>query len=207
MTVPSARVPSRRLGKLLGLGLGLALAVLVAACGDDAGSDETDRATSTSAPTTTASTTTSEDPEVADRQAVIDAYMAAEEAAIAASAPPTPNPDLPALLETHTGLILNRRRETILGLRANGWAIRYPPDSVYREEVALVEFDGADVAVLNVCAVDDAERFVVETGEVIASGLVTVQHTAAMQREDGVWKLAERREQQQWDGEAGCAVD
>ena len=187
------------------LGVGLLLVVLLAGCGDDAGSNEADGATTTSTTSTTTSTTT--DPEAAERKAVTAALEAADDAFLAAAAPPVPNPDLPALIETHTGPMLEQRQGVVLGLRGNGWAIRLPEESRFRLEVQSVEFESDDVAILDVCAVDDGERFVVETGEVIAEGLFTVQSTDAMQRVDGVWKLAERREENRWDGEAGCAVD
>lgn len=184
--------------------LALVLASSAVGCGDDGGEAADGATTSTSIPSSTTSTT---DPQATERQGVIDAYLAAEEAAIAAAAPPAPNPDHPDLVATHTGPMLEQRQEVFGGLRAIGRAIRYPPDSKYREEVESVEFDGEDVAILTVCAVDDGERIVVETGEVISSGVATGQLTAVMRRVDGVWKLAERREEQQWEGEAGCAVD
>lgn len=196
-------VSRRRPSELLSVGL--ILAVLLAGCGDDAGSNEADGATTTTTAPTTTSTTT--DSEAAEHQAVTDAVEAADEAFLAAAAPPVPNPDLPALMETHTGPMLEQRQEVVLGLRGNGWAIRLPEESHFRLEVQSVEFDGDDVAILDVCAVDDGERFVVETGEVIAGALFTVQSTDAMRRVDGVWKLAERREENRWEGEAGCAVD
>jgi hypothetical protein len=185
--------------------LALVLASSAAACSDDGGEAADGATTSTS--TESSTTATIEDREAAQRQAVIDAYLAAEEAAAEASAPPTPNPEHPALLETHTGPMLVQRQEVFRGLRANGWAIRLPEGSKYREEVESVEFESDDSAILNVCVVDDGERFVVATGEVISSGLATGEITAAMRLVDGVWKLAERREEQQWEGEAGCAVD
>ena len=186
---------------------GLALGLLLASCGDDDAGDGAGGATSSTTATSSATTTaTTEDPEAVERQAVIDAYLAAEDAALAASAPPTPNPELPALLSTHTGLILEERQETILGLRANGWAIRLPEASRFNLDVESVQFEGDNVAILEVCGLDDGERFVVETGEVIASGLVTVELTAAMERVDGVWQLSERREENQWEGQAGCAA-
>jgi hypothetical protein len=103
--------------------------------------------------------------------------------------------------------MLEQTQELLVGLRENGWAIRYPEDSRYRVDVESVEFEGADTAILAVCTVDDGERFVVETGDVVASGLGTVHWTAAMRRVDGVWKLAERREENRWQGEGGCAAD
>jgi hypothetical protein len=180
------------------------LATLIAGCGDDGG--DGNGATGTTSTVNPTSTTT-EDPDAAERQAVIDAYLAAEEAAATASAAPAPNPEHPDLLATHTGPMLEQRQEVFGGLRANGWAIRLPEGSKYREEVRSVEFDGEDIAILDVCVVDDGERFVVDTGEVIASGVATVQWSAGMRRVDGGWKLAERREENRWEGEAGCALD
>ena len=140
---------------------------------------------------------------------MIAAYEAADEAASAALAPPTPDPEHPDLLATHTGPMLEQRQTVARGLAADGRAIRLPESSRYRVEVESVEFDPDDpeVAFLTTCAVDDGERFVVETGEVIAEGLYTIAFTEAMQRVDGTWKLAERREENRWEGEAGCAVD
>jgi hypothetical protein len=105
--------------------------------------------------------------------------------------------------------MLEQRQMVAQGLAANGWAIRLPVDTRYRVEVGSVEFDpdDPDVAFLTTCAVDDGERFVVVTGELIADGLWTIEFTDAMQRVDDAWKLAERREENRWEGEAGCAVD
>jgi hypothetical protein len=183
--------------------LALVLASSLAGCGDDGGEAADGATTSTSTSSSTSSTT--EDREAAERQAVVDAYNAAADAAIAASAPPAPNPDDPDLLATHTGPMLEQRQGVFRGLRANGWAIQYPEDSRYRVEIESVAFEGDDVAILDVCGVDDGERVVVETGEVLAGGVWTVQATAAMRRVDDMWKLAERREENRWEGEAGCA--
>lgn len=187
--------------------IGVSLVLLLVGCGsDDDTGDEAEDAVSSTAATSSATTTENpEDPEAGERQTVIDAYKAASDAAIAASAPPMPDPNAPALLETHTGPMLKQRQDTFRALLANGWAIRYPPDSKYRVEVDSVEFEGDDIAILDVCVVDDGERIVVATGEVITSGLGTVEWTAAMRRVDGSWRLAERREKNRWDGEAGCA--
>jgi outer membrane murein-binding lipoprotein Lpp len=194
---------ARRLAAVLGTtALG---AACLTGCSDDDGADE---ASSTTA-TTELTTTVLVDPEEAEREAVIAAYEAADEAANAASAPPTPNPEHPDLLATHTGPMLEQRQMVFSGLAANGWAIRLPENSKFRVEVESVEFDpdDPDIAILTVCAVDDGERFVVETGEIVADGLFTIEFAAAMQRVDGVWMLAERREENRWEGEAGCAVD
>jgi hypothetical protein len=198
-----ARSVSRR-ATAAGIAVVIVLAGL-AGCGDDGEGDGGDGATGTTS-TVSATSTTTQDPE-AERQEVINAYLAAEEAAAAASSAPAPNPEHPDLLATHTGPMLQQRQEVFGGLRANGWAIRLPEGSKYREDVRSVDFDGEDIAILDVCVVDDGERFVVDTGEVIASGVATVQWSAAMRRLDGAWKLAERREENRWEGEAGCALD
>jgi hypothetical protein len=115
-----ARLVTRRAAAVAMVAVALVPAALIAACGDDG--DGGNGATGTTS-TVMATSTTTVDPEAEERQAVIDAYLAAEEAAIGASAAPVPDPNDNALLETHTGLILDRRQETIRGLRANGWAL------------------------------------------------------------------------------------
>lgn len=201
--------PARRLAAVLGAtALG---AALLTGCSDDGGADEASLTTATTELTTT--TTEVADSEEAEREAVIAAYEDAVSAASEALAPPTPNPEHPDLLATHTGPMLEQRQTVARGLLANGWAIRLPEDTRFRAEVdpESVEFDpdDPDVAFLTACSVDDGERFVVETGEPAADsgGLFTIEFSVAMQRIDGVWKLAERREENRWEGEAGCAVE
>lgn len=211
----SRRGPSMPFRAVVSTALGLVLLGFVSlpGCGSgasDGGSSGDGDVSGTTIEIPTATTTeASHDPQEAERQAVIDALLAAEDAATAATAPPTPNPEHPDLLATHTGPMLEQTQMLAIGLAANGWAIRLPENTRFRTEVESVEFDPArpDVAFLETCAVDDGERFVVATGEIIAGGLVTVEFTDAMQRLDGLWKLAERREENRWEGEAGCALD
>jgi hypothetical protein len=194
-------------------GLGAALivtalgAAVVAGCGDDSAAE--DRSTTTEAPSATVTEEPAADSQDDERQAVIDAYQAADVAASAALGPSTPDPEHPDLVATHTGPMLEQRQMVAQGLAVNGWAIRLPENSKYRVEVESVEFDpdDPDVAFLTTCAVDDGERFVVETGEIVADGLSTIEFTEAMRRVDGTWRLAERREENRWEGVAGCAVD
>jgi hypothetical protein len=186
--------------------LGGALSLLAVSCGGDSEEAE-DRPRPT---TTERETTTTLDPEEVARQEVIAAREAADEAWIEGWAPPTPNPDDPVLEETHTGLMLDRVKDTAEGLQRNGFAVRLPADSQHRLEVESVRFqniEGKEVALLDVCTVDDSERIVVSTGEVLASGVTTTKAAEAMQKVDGVWKLAERREDDQQEGVVGCAVD
>lgn len=180
------------------------VAVLALACSDDddggGGAVASDSTTTTSDPTTTTTT----DPDEALEAEIVDAYEASSRAFIDAAA--VPDPEFPAFVATHVGPMLEQRRGVLVGLQADGRVIRYPPNSQYRIEVQDVEIDG-DVARLEVCVVDDGERVVVSTGEVVAGGVGTVQARAAMQRVDGTWRLAERTQEAEWEGIAGCAVD
>ena len=187
--------------------LGGALSFVAAACsgGDSEEADDDPGPTTTEEPTTTTL-----DPEEAARQEVITAREAADQAQIDALAPPTPDPELPALAETHTGLMLDRMTQTANGLKMSGIASRLPEDTQHSVEVESVRFDevdGVEVAYLEVCIVEDAERIDPATGQVLETGVVTFASTEAMQREDEVWKLAERRQDSVEEGVTGCAID
>lgn len=187
-------------------------AALLVGCGDDDAADDESSATTEQA-STTGSTEPPPDSEEAEREAVSAAYKDAVIAASEALAPPTPDPEHPDLLATHTGPMLEQRQTVANDLDANGWAIRLPEDTKFRTEVLAesveIDPDDPDVAFLTACSVDDGERIVVETGEPVADGggLFTIEFSVAMQRVDDVWKLAERREVNRWEGEAGCAGD
>ena len=190
--------PARR--RLLAL---FAIAVLAAAsCSDDdGGAVASDSTTSSTARPSTTSTTA--DPDEALEEEVEAAYIASSRAFIDAAAIPDPN--FPALAATHTGPMFEQRHGVLLGLQADGRIIRYPPSSQYRIEVSDIEIDG-DTARFEVCVVDDGETVVASSGEVVAHGLFTVQARAAMRRIDGTWRLAERLEDGEWEGIAGCAA-
>lgn len=180
----------------------LAVAVLAASCSDD-GNDGAVASDSTTTTVRRSTTTTTADPTEAAEAEVEAAYVASSRAFIDAAAIPDPN--FPALAATHTGPMLEQRREVLLGLQTDGRVIRYPPNSQYRIEVTDVEIDD-DVARFVVCVVDDGETVVASSGEVVAHGLFTVQVRAAMRRVDGTWRLAERLEDGEWEGIAGCAA-
>lgn len=175
--------------------------VLVASC-----SNGSDGASSASTSTTRRpTTTTTADPTTAAESEVKAAYEASSRAFIDAAA--IPDPDFPALAATHTGPMLDQRRKVLQALKADGRIIRYPPNSKYRIDIDEKTFKlEGDVATFEVCVVDDGERVVAATGEVISSGLGTAQARAAMRRIDGVWKLAERVQLAEWQGVAGCAA-
>lgn len=192
------RHASRRLSVVL-----LAALLLGAACGDDDTNDAAPPAESTT--TTRRPTTTTTDPTEALEAEVIAAYEASSRAFIDAAA--IPDPSFPALEATHTGPMLDQRQRVLRALQAEGRIIRYPPNSRYRVEVdeGTFEHEG-DVATFELCGVDDGERVVVATGEVVAGGAGTVHARVAMQRVDGAWRLAERQQIAEWEGVAGCAA-
>lgn len=189
----------------------LAALLLLTACGggDDrpAAADESDRRTTTTAPAETTSTLS---PRQQEEQAVREAHAAAIRAREESAAAPAANPDLPAITETHTGLMLQEWQATTSGMRTAGWVDRFPPNTQHRVEIDSIRFDevnGQQVAYLDVCAVNDSERVDLQTGEAVSGGVFTFQVTDAMQKVDGRWKLAERQERARWEGVAGCAVD
>jgi hypothetical protein len=152
-------------------------------------------------PSTTSTTTGAAD---AVRAEVERAYRASSEAFIDAAAVPDPN--WPALAATHTGAMLEQRRNVLLAMQADGVVIRYPTPTQYRAEVDDIELTD-DRATLEVCTVDDGESVVVATGEVVAGGLVSVAARAALRRVDGSWRLEAREQLGKWEGVAGCASD
>jgi hypothetical protein len=178
-----------------------------AACSDDDGDGGAVSSDSTTSTTTRPSTTTTTtDPTAVLEAEISEAYEVSSRAFIDAAAVPDPN--LPALAATHTGPMYEQRRGVLLALQADGRVIRYPENSQYRVEIDEDSFEvDGDVARFEICGVDDGERVVVATGEVVAGGVVTVEARVAMQRVDGVWKLAERQQLAEWEGVAGCAVE
>jgi len=176
------------------------------ACSDGGAESTTPRTTTTSS--TTATVTTASSPtstSVASEEAAARAgYEAASRAFIEAAA--NPDPDSVAVASTHTGLMLDQRRATLRGLRAEGKAIRYPTPSQYRIEIEEVSIDG-DVARLTACVVDDGATVDAASGATLAGATVTTKVRAAMKMVDGSWRLAERVKTDEWDGVAGCAAD
>jgi hypothetical protein len=189
----------------IAVALVVGLASLGACSGDDDDAADDEPSTTTTVPE---STTTTVDATAAREAAVREARQAADDARIESAAPPEANPDDPKIEETHTGPMLEQWKQTTTGLKVNGWAIRYPEDTQHRVEVTSIRFDeddGQEVAFLEVCSVEDSDRIVVATGEVLAGGVSTVKATEAMRKVDGVWKLAERREDDYQEGVVECA--
>jgi hypothetical protein len=186
------------------LAIALVVAVLGAGCSDG---EEDEGATATTTSTTTETTTTS-----ADDAQITAAIAAFEDAALSAiRAGMIPDPNHPDLERTHTDPVLTQTREALRSYQLRHIAFSYPdpPESGFRVmvdpvDVVLTE----DTAVFDACAVDDGERVNTETGEFMSSndGPDTVLVRIGMRLENGVWKLAERRELDSWRGVAGCAA-
>ena len=181
-----------------------ALSTLAACRGDRSPSAATTTTTVTFSLPTSSSTSTSTSTAVPTVEAEVrSAYETASRAFIDAAA--VPDPSFPALAATHTGPMLVQRRDVLLGLKADGRVIRYPQPSKYLVVVRSVDVQG-DVAKVAFCAVDDGERVQVTTGVVLASGVSTVTGTAALQRQDGLWKLAEQKFDSRQQEVASCAT-
>lgn len=197
-----SRLTARRRARVAAAAL---VVLLVAgACSNDDDDDRAGATSTTSRPETTASTSRPTSTTIAeDDAAVTAAYEAASRAFVEAAAVPDPN--FPAIVETHTGPMLEQTTNLLRALQLDERFIRYPPDSLYRISVEDVRITD-DVARLTACVVDDGERVERASGNVVAGGTVTVQWTAAMRRIEGTWRLAERREEARWDGVAGCAA-
>jgi hypothetical protein len=145
-------------------------------------------------------TTTTSTPAERKRQEVIDAYLAAGPAWLEAAQ--VPDPHHPALQQTRTGNQLEVARDIIADMAARNVSYVGPEDSRAREVVTSVRFgnddpdfahiDAREVALLEICSVDDYRPAGAETGEIVGDfSVMTVWSRAAMVKEDGAWKLAE----------------
>lgn len=175
----------------------IAVVLLLAACGDD---DPPESSATTQRTTSSTSRTTTTPATARDERSVRTAYEAANRAFIDAAA--IPDPDFPQITATHVGPMLEQRREVLRALKADGRVIRYPTPSQYRIVIESIETDG-DVSRLTFCAVDDGQRVDAKTGEVVSEGVVTARGEAALQRDAGVWKLAEQKFDSRTEG-ASC---
>lgn len=184
----------------------LGAVVLAAACGNG-GADAAPETTTSTAPDVTETTG---DEEEAKLDEVIDAHVAARAATCEALGPPTPDGDDPDLLATHMGPVLEVTQEVAEEFAEEGIAFHCPEDSSFDIEVLSFEFgefEGDETVWLELCVIDDSERVVVETGEVVGGGLTAVHSSDVMRRVDGKWRLAELRVNEQWEGEGECEID
>ncbi len=91
---------------------------------------------------------------------VVASYEAANRAFIDAAA--IPDPEFPAIAETHTGPMLDQRRAVLRALEIDGRVIRYPTNSRYRVVIESVETSNDDSRI-QFCAVDDGQRVDAQT--------------------------------------------
>lgn len=185
------------------LALAFSLLALAAGCGSSHNNKAATSTTRPATPTTASSTVVSG---ATMAQQVADAYKAADEAFLDAAA--IPDPMFPAFVAAYTGPMLDQSTKVLKAFKLQGIFGRLPPNSKYRNDIdsASMRING-DVAIFNVCAVDDSQRIEKATGRVVGGGGVdTSLIQVAMRRDSAGWKLAERKELQHWTGEAGCAV-
>lgn len=176
----------------------IALTVLSACSGDD---DSVADPTSTTRPTASTTTTEAEDPvatEIANR------YERFWEVRLAANREPV-NPDDSRLAELAINSQLDQVVTETRQRREQGLALRSPESSVTEHRVKVVRVDG-DAASVQDCITDGDIVYRVATGETIDDKVVTRNVMATMRRVDGVWKLADTRVVQTWEGVAGCAL-
>lgn len=185
-------------GRTTAAALVVVLAMVASACGG--GGKSSSPTTTSRRPSTTSTSVPTTSSTAPDNSAVRSAYEAANRAFNDAAA--IPDPDFPAIATTHTGPMLDQRREVLRALKADGRVIRYPPNSQYRIVVESVRTEG-DVSRLQFCAVDDGERVDARTGQVISQGVATARGQAALRLEGGVWKLAEQKFDSRTEG-ASC---
>ncbi|MCB1283395.1 MAG: hypothetical protein R2689_05730 [Microthrixaceae bacterium] len=156
--------------------------------------------TSTSATSVTATTGEPSSPE----QEVIDRYIAYWEARFAANSG-TPNPDDPALREYATGAQLDAVIAETQSNLDNGLALQRRDDPANIRRVTVVSIEG-DRAVVQECFVDDGLVVRRDTGEAVNDTIATHNVRGELDRVDGVWRVAEARLIQRWEGVAGCAA-
>lgn len=211
-------------------GIALVAVALAAGCGggDDKGAVEaTPKRETASSPEDSGTTSSTEDPIEREKAVVIEAHEAAMDARVASAGPSKPNPDLPALADTHVDPYLTEWTDELDRMLFTSQAVRYPNDSELEiVEVLDVTFgweteedgsggaadagpdDVGNVATLTACVVDDFSRVDVASGKVKAGGDVfTVHETSKLRKVDGEWKLAERHGNNSWPGRSGCAAE
>lgn len=176
----------------------IGLPLLSNCSGDD---DATADATSTTRPTASTTTTEGDDPVAAE---VATRYEQFWDIRLEVNRDPV-NPDDPRLSELATDPQLNQVVTETRQRREQGLAIRPAESSVSEHRVRVVRVDG-DAASVQDCVTDGDIVYRVATGEIIDDKVVTRNVVATMRRVDGVWKLADTRVAQTWEGVAGCAL-
>jgi hypothetical protein len=137
-------------------------------------------------------------------QEVLAAYLAGWEAKHRSNDPP--DPEFPALGETHTGPALEQVVENRKAFQLSGRVGRFPTNSVANREAEVISLE-ADEATVRDCSVDDSQIVIAATGEVVNDLVATALFEGSMVVDDGRWKLQSLTVVDEWDGVAGCAVD
>ena len=178
--------------------LGIATVLVLAGCGSSEGGSELGSEPTTPS-TTEASTTTTVDRE----QAVLDAYLASWAAKTESNDPP--DPDAPALAETHTGPALAQAVDNRRAYQITGRVGRYPEGSISEHRAEVMSVLGEEATVRD-CSIDDGQVIVDATGEVVNDLVVTALFEGTMVLENDRWKLSSLTLVEQWEGVAGCAT-
>ena len=86
---------------------------------------------------------------------------------------------------------------------------RKPPNSITEQRVTVLSIEG-DRARIRVCDIDDGQIVRADTGKPAydypPGYVVTALMTGEMIRESGTWKVWSLKQEQRWEGLAGCAV-
>lgn len=86
---------------------------------------------------------------------------------------------------------------------------RKPPNSITEQRVTVVSIEG-DRARIRVCDIDDGQIVRADTGKPAydypPGFVVTALMTGEMIRESGTWKVWSLKQEQRWEGLAGCAI-
>jgi hypothetical protein len=178
---------------LVALVLGLGLF----GCGTDAGS--------TAGPVNTAygAVATTQPRWTPAQQEVVDAYLAAVDAEVKASAVSDAND--PALVTTHSGPLLAGFQRTFSERRAAGEAGHLPAQSKFRVDVDTVTIDAPGSATVVECTIDDAVVSVEASGSVVNDRVTSFHLTATVEKNDGHWQVTDRHIDGQRNGDSGCA--
>lgn len=192
------------LGLLVAAAIGVVVALVVLLRSGD------DDATLPVAPASPQPTAQTEDERVAS--AYKSYIKVADEAAGVADA------DYPLLPVYAVNPHLDALRASLRNLQENGLAMRTPANSTREVRVTVVSMDG-DRAQVRVCSIDDGylaratdgQAFgVAAGGELVpidpAGRKITSLLSAEMIRNYGAWKVSSLRQEQEWEGVAGCAV-
>lgn len=134
--------------------------------------------------------------------ALVDAYQLAVRSEFEASSSSDANSQM--LAATHLDPLLQRLKDRLVGRNLEGQASRRPDNTRSQTTILEAMVDGESATVVE-CTVDDATVYVVATGKVVNDKVATLKRTATMRKDGELWKVADRVNNQEWEGVAGCA--